>query len=241
MRLTQLLATGLLVGGLASTVNADQITVSNTIPSFTTDDTQTASLPFFQSAPGFVAGDVLTGVQIEIDAMETISSLTITNNAAGPEKFKFSSTGSICQTAGCDGITPVSTAPGASSIPEIDMVTFATTTITLPGHGTTSPIPPPVTTDFNSGLVSELASAYATTGTFTLGFSTVNGFSFTGGGGNLSASEDTTAQGSIEAIYTFTPGTTPPPPVPEPGSIFMVGGVLMLAGYQLRKRYNRAS
>lgn len=229
MRLTQLLATGLLVGGLAS---ADQITVQESIASFTTDDTETASLPFFQSAPGFVAGDVLTGVQIEFDAMETISSLTITNNAAGAEKFKFTSNGAI-DAAG--------TAPGASSIPEIDMTTFATTTIILAGGGTTSPIPPPVTTDFNSGLVSESTGSYDSTGTFTLGFSTLNGFTFTGGGGNLDASEVTTAAGTAEVIYTFTPGTTPPPPVPEPGSILMVGGVLMLAGYQLRKRYNRAS
>lgn len=240
MRLTQLLAAGLLVSGLASMANADQITVTNTIPSFTTDDTQTALLPFFQSAPGFVAGDVLTGVQIDVDATETISSLIIKNNAAGTEKFKFSSTGSVCQTVFCDGSTPVSTAPGASSIPEIDMTTFATMTITLPGGGTTSPIPPPVTTTFDTGLVSELISPYDTTGTFTLGFSTVNGFTFAGGGGNLSASEVTAAAGTVEAIYTFTPGTTPPPPIPEPGSIFMVGFVLLFAGSVLRKRWNRA-
>ncbi len=231
MRLTQLLATGLLVSGLASTAIASTITVTNTIPTFTTDNTETASLPFFESAPGFVAGDVLTGVQIEFDATETISSLTITNNAAGSETFIFTSDGTV---------SGAGTAPGASSIPAIALNTFGPTTFTIAGGGSTAPIPPPVSTAFDSGLVSESISPYDTTGTFTLGFTTLNGFSFVGGGNNLAASEATTASGTVEAIYTFAPAGPPPPHIPEPSSIVMVGSVLLFTGLLLRKRRSRA-
>jgi len=217
-----LLAAGLLVGGLASMANADTITVTNSIPTFVTDDTQTAALPFFQSAPGFVAGDVLTGVQIEFDAKETITGLSITNNAARSEKFSFTAIGTV-DSAG--------SAPGFS-VPSIVLTTFGLMNVTLAGHGTVAPIPPPVSTDFNSGLVSVAFSPYNTTGTFDLGFTTLNSSTFTGGGGNLVAAQTTDAGGTIEAIYTFSPPTK----VPEPGTIFLLGSGLLLAGSLLRKR-----
>jgi len=233
MRLTQimavrrtsvpLLAAGLLVSGLASMANADTITVTNSIPTFVTDDTQTALLPFFQSAPGFVAGDVLTGVQIEYDATETISSLSITNNAAKSETFKFTASGEV-DSAG--------SAPGVGAIPAIILNTFGPTLFTLAGKGTVSPIPPPVSTDFNTGLFSVPFSPYDTTGTFSLGFTTLNSTTFAGGGGNLVAAQTTNAAGTIEAIYTFSPPTK----VPEPGTIFLLGSGLLLAGSLLRKR-----
>jgi hypothetical protein len=238
MRLTQIkavrhtsvpLLAALLVSGLARMANADTITVTNTIPTFVTDDTQTALLPFFESAPGFVAGDVLTGVQIEFDATETMTALSITNNAAHPQGFKFTASGEV---------DPAGSAPGAGSISPVIMNTFGPTVFVLAGHGTVSPIPPPVSTDFNTGLFSVPFSPYDTTGTFSLGFTTLNSTTFTGGGGNLVATQTTNALGTIEAIYTFTPPTTGK--VPEPGSIFLLGTGLLFAGSLLRKRYRHA-
>ena len=227
MRLTQLLATGLLVGGLAS---ASTITVSEPIATFLTDATETASLPFFESAPGFMAGDVLTSVQIQFDAKETIESLNITNNSPSTEGFTFSAIGQV---------SSAGTAPGAGSIAPIALATFGPTAFSLAGHASITPVPPPVTTDFNSGLVLESNSAYDTTGTFLLGFTTLNGSTFLGGGNNETATLVTDAAGTVDVVYNFTSGT-PPPPVPEPGSIFMVGFVLLFAGSLLRKRWNRA-
>jgi len=234
MRLTQiravrrglvpLLAVGLLVSGLARMANADTITVTGTIPSGGTDDT-VASLPFFESAPGFVAGDVLTGVQIEIDATETISKLDITNNSKKSKTFTFTATGEI---------DPAGAAPGFSP-PLISLPTYSAL-FTLAGGATVSPIPPPVSTDLTSGLVSVAFSPYDTTGMFDLGFTTANTSKITGTGGKFTVGLVVDTIGTVEAIYTFTP---PIGKVPEPGTIFLLGSGLLFAGSLLRKRYSR--
>jgi len=227
--LVPLLAAGLLVSGMATKANADTITVSGSIPSFDTDDFATASLPFFESAPGFVAGDVLTGVKLEIDATETITLLQLTNSAkppAHPHKFTFTATGTVDYS--------VSSAPGFSILP-ITLDTFPMQTVILAAGATFQPIPPFKSTDFNSGLVSVAFSPYDTTGTFDLGFATSN-FTTIGGGGHETNTVTTEASGTVEAIYTFTPPTGR---VPEPGTIFLLGSGLLFAGSLLRKRYRR--
>lgn len=69
-------------------------------------------------------------------------------------------------------------------------------------------------------------------GSFNLTCQSLSGLTVSGGGGNVSASQNTQAGCGATIVYTYS--DTPPPPVPEPASLALVG--LALAGLAVAKR-----
>ena len=76
-----------------------------------------------------------------------------------------------------------------------------------------------------------------TVGEFQLNLSTLSGISIRGGGGNITATQLTTAAGTIEIVYDYTV-SNPPPPVnaPEPMTMAILGSGLLGLGIARRKR-----
>jgi hypothetical protein len=82
-----------------------------------------------------------------------------------------------------------------------------------------------------------LAFEAAGGGLFDVLFNTATATLLSNTGGNTSASETTTATGTIDLYYTYDPTSNPPPtPAPEPASIAMLGVGLLGAGMSRRFR-----
>ena len=146
-------------------------------------------LPKFDPALGTLLSVDITNVQIEV-----ISSTTLTNNASNTSRFKFTSTldwwlslpggdvtGDQVQLLST-GVGLISLAPGAS----------------LP-LGPTDALSPLTVPSITGAAMADYVGAGAA---FVTGFTTSTSSGFTGGGGNISNPQQTTAGGKICVSYT---------------------------------------
>ncbi len=251
-----LLTTSLAVGacGIASANSIDFLSTPTTQGPTNTDFTYSLSLPKFD-----LVGDTLTGATIYFFAEGSVTSLSLTNTASGPETFTFVATSNVTsnssnsannadafvgETLGLFSQTmtlgPNTTPACPESTPSVSCSSVAFTP------------PPLVVTNLGLGFTTgtgglgvdgvvknitggDLAN-YVGLGSFTLGGSTKSFTSFSGGGNNVTDNINTTAQFSAEIDYTYTV----PSGTPEPVTLALMGGGLLGLGF-LGKRWRQKS
>jgi hypothetical protein len=215
---------------VAPAAYADTVTVSASVPDTTSINTVSSlSVDQFYSAPGIVAGDTLTGVELILSGDgTTVYSVTYSGTGTATVS-EFSTLASLNLTSSVPTITL--SLSGTDILSPVTSLTngqgFTSTPQSIIGSSVNS-FPLPTTPFDGSGLF-----------TFTLSGSANSGdLSDIPSGGTLSLSPTTEAGGTIEAIYTYdTPGGST---TPEPGTLLMFGtGLLGLAG-MLRFKYLQA-
>jgi hypothetical protein len=204
-------------------------------------------------------GDTLTGATIYFYAEESVSTLTLTNTASGVETFTLQLTSNVTSNStnsahaadkfGAETLTLFSQAmtlggTGTGACP-LDTPSAACSSVSF--------TPPPLvqtnlTLGFPTGtgalgvdgIIKSIVGSdllnYTGAGTFTLGGNTKTFESFSGGGGNIGANIDTTAEFSAEIDYTYTV----PSGTPEPATMALVGGGLLGLGFLGRFRRKRS-
>ena len=218
------------------------ITQTFTVPDSTLDivaPAGTGTFQYFRSiAP---AGATLTGVKLEISFSETMSALSVTNTAANSNTFNYQT---------YSYVPVVGTAPTADKInlgaylqangngtygynENIDL--YNTGNLTYAPGETKIFAPPPVAFTDDSSLLNALSiSAYDTTGTFTLGFTTSTVQSAIGAGGNATESQSTDGLATVQVIYDYTV-------TPEPATMVLLGlGGIGLLARRFRSRKSQA-
>ncbi|MBL4631364.1 MAG: choice-of-anchor E domain-containing protein [Paraglaciecola sp.] len=220
--LNKVIASVLLTGSLAiaSSAQATVITSSYTNAFEVTEISQTGSLSQFDSALGTLNSATLTL------SGESLSSTILINNAAGMASFDFNSILNFFFDVSSVGVT-------------IPLPAFVTQLASTSGFvGLASGV------SLNLGPVSDIASysvtltgsdlaAFVGTGLFDTSCNTISGSSFTGGGGNISNDQTTTAFCSASISYDYTETTL----VSAPASALLFGaGMLGLAVTRRNKK-----
>lgn len=179
----------------------------------------TGTFNYFQSA-GAPSGAILDSVQLRISVTEHLNSLEVTNTDPNNQQ--------TLRYVTYSNIFVVGSAPGAdktalkSAIDTNGGMTgniqlFDTGNVLFNPNQTIIYAPPVVSVSDDSLLVGAASiAAYDTTGTFTLGFTTLTFQSFVGGGGNTSVVQDTDAVATVQVIYNYHE-------VPAPGSAALLG------------------
>ncbi len=225
----------------AGSMFAGQITQTVTFGPANTDesDAQTfATFQKFQSASGYVAGDILNSVTLEIVINQTITALSIKNTDSNADTFTFKTlaTYGVCADGTLTCSAPsADTAALGNAISSIYQI-FSTGSTSI-GPGVTQGFIPPASASKNTdtGVITAASiSPYNTTGNFTIGYDTTTSESITGGGGNIVATQSSTTAATYTVIYNYT---IPQTGSPEPATMTLFGSALLGIGFFARKRF----
>ena len=195
---------------------------------------------YFQSHPDTPTGAILTGVTLQISVSEVLQNLVVKNTASQSQSFRYRTYTNLTAdgTAPADDLAQFLTVwffASGSDGRHIDL--YDTGTLSYAAGQERTFANPPVNASLNSGPVTSADyTAYDTTGDFSFGFSTETSQTFSGGGGNASATQSTTGSGTIQVIYNYDLPEVPPSEVPEPGTYAMLGSGLVLLGAYRRRR-----
>jgi hypothetical protein len=228
--------TGMTLALGAGSMFGGQITQTKsftTSPTDITDPQSVVTFQDFQSAPGFVAGDILNSVTLEVVINETVTGLSITNNDPTlSHSFTYDTTGQYS----INGTAP--DAGNLSAVLPFNVLIYTTGPQTIAGGATTTFFPPgSASKNTDTGvLTSATPGAYSGLGTFTLSYDTLTGETFIGGGGNERASQSTVSSGNYTVVYNFTAPTTS---TPEPATMTLFGSALLGIGFFARKRIKK--
>jgi len=209
-------------------VGAQALTLSGgsfSNPQTTTEIAQTGMLNLFDSSLG-----MLTDVELMIEGAFT-TSITLSNNSAvDAQTVKADGSVNLFFTSTIGALNAAFASPA--------LILFATTGFTDIPTGTSQsfgPLSDSKSATLNAALDAFIASfASAGGGTFNIGCNSISGLALTGGGGNISADQTTTAGCGASITYTYS--ATPPPGIPEPASLALVGMALAAAGVASRRK-----
>ncbi len=216
----------------------------------------TLTLPLF-NATGALAGMSLTDVTLSLTVIDTVTSLSLTNNSSSTQNFQAQS---YVYVDDCDGTSASATCLGKDlgvgpSVAADDqlalgqLILFNQNNITLGGTANVGncPLSTPssscnsvqyatpivksgsATLDVGAFNLADL-SAYIGPGNFTEEAETDTFTSTGGAGGNVAFNQQTNAQIYAYVTYSYAPTGTP-----EPATLFLMGSALVGVGL-LRKR-----
>jgi len=244
--------------GVASANSIDFLSTPTQI-SGATELTYSLSLPKYPGAgtDGIPATAVLQSAKIYFFVSETVSSLTLTNTAAGAQTFTFIAGSLVNKGAsnsanGADAYAPETialfsqsmtlggsstsgtTCPHATPSASCDSAAFGPMTANNLSTGPTGMGGDGLTGVVKNITGSDLLTNYTGGGTFTIGGKTKAQSTFSGGGGNIATNQSTNATVEAEIDYTYTV----PSGTPEPVTMALVGGGLLGLGLFGRRRKN---
>lgn len=207
--------------GMAAGAQALPVTFQYGLPivEHTTEIAETGALGKFDSSLG-----TLNSAFLEIFGSAT-TTISLTNTAVNDQRGRALGTVDIMWSSGLaslDGIL----------VDDINM-TFPTTGGNLlytPGQTRSfGPLSDQQGFSYNLGtILGDLQAAGG--GTFNITCDSLSGIGVTGGGGNLASTQQTTAGCGARITYDYTAVVIPPPGVPEPASLGLVGLGLLVGG-----------
>lgn len=189
------------------------------------------NLNLFDSSLG-----TLTGVTFNTTFGATITSGSLTNNAATSETFTFAQDTSLTMTTNGVNSALDTALAGMNGGNGIDPK-YSTGSITLAASGqsgSTFTIPAN-TTETGTGTVTAPISAFIGSGTQAIDASTSTFDGFNGGGGNITTAINTTANAQVTVTYNYT--VPPPPSVPEPFTAALLGSGVLILGLVRRRAF----
>jgi hypothetical protein len=151
-------------------------------------------------------GETLTSVTVSFNGSTFTSSGTLKNTSVTAQTFTFGQSEAFTFTAGAGAPSSLLTVPLTVT------GNFATPTITL-SPGVTISVTDNLSLSGSLAPITTNLSQFEGAGTFQVDISTLTGETFTGGGGNISATLVSSASPDVTITYSYSPVTSA---VPEP-------------------------
>lgn len=204
--------------GFASTAQAGMVSDSFTNSFATTEIHQTGSLDKFDATLGTLNSATLTL------SGDSLSHSILENTSHDSQFFDFESALNFFFDASSVGVTVPSEAFKTNLGSTDGFVSLAGGSHLNLGDISDSG-------SFSIEITGASLLAFIGAGTFDTSCQTISGSSFTGGGGNITVAQTTTARCNGEISYDFTAFTTPPTSVSSPTTVLLFGaGLLGLMG-----------
>jgi hypothetical protein len=215
------LAAALIAAGSANAATTPVSSFTN--PLAKTEIAQSGNLAYFNASLGTLTGATLT---LSDSFLTTFS---FKNTAANPQTFKYSTSMDMFFTS--TNNAGLAAFLSANSVPTL---AYQTPFVTLAAGATSVVYAPPLQTQSPSYDLSGILTALTGTGNFNVSCSSITGTGFSGGGGNITTVQDTTANCGASIVYTYTAAVTPTVPVPASAALLGLG--LLAAGAARRRK-----